>query len=238
MKNPYERLIDRELAAWEADIQKQQGALGRFAKSVQNGTRKLIPAGVEDAVTSVIARLIRALMSGASVVTVTGDTSGLTLAEREYLVMRYADRSVKTALTEGALTGAAGFLGGLDLPLLMSIQISLLSNMAKLYGYDPDAKEERLYMLLILQVAFSSRQHRLSCYRQLKEWPSGAGDIDWKTLQEEYRDSMDWAKFLQMVPLLGAPVGAAANRALMIRLRDNAMNAYRMRFLADRKEGD
>ena len=47
----------------------------------------------------------------------------------------------------------------------------------------------------------------------------------------EYRDYLDIAKLLQLLPVVGAPVGAVANHQLMKRLRDNTMNAYRMRIL-------
>ena len=53
----------------------------------------------------------------------------------------------------------------------------------------------------------------------------------------EYRDYLDTAKLLQLLPVVGAPVGAVANHQLMKRLRDNTMNAYRMRILNKRWDG-
>lgn len=56
-------------------------------------------------------------------------------------------------------------------------------------------------------------------------------NFDWKTFQQEYRDYIDIAKMLQMVPEIGAVVGAYANYKLMDKLGNTAMNAYRLRLL-------
>ncbi|MFV1458103.1 EcsC family protein, partial [Bacillus mycoides] len=41
----------------------------------------------------------------------------------------------------------------------------------------------------------------------------------------------DLAKMLQLVPIIGAPVGAYANYQLLQRLGEVTMNCYRMRLL-------
>ncbi|GAA3330059.1 hypothetical protein GCM10020331_081050 [Ectobacillus funiculus] len=60
--------------------------------------------------------------------------------------------------------------------------------------------------------------------------------MDWRKLQQEYRDYIDLAKMLQLVPVIGAPVGAYANYQLMNRLGEITMNCYRMRWLKERQE--
>jgi hypothetical protein len=45
----------------------------------------------------------------------------------------------------------------------------------------------------------------------------------------EYRDTIDVAKLFQLVPGIGAPVGAYVNHRFTYRLGTTAMNAYRMR---------
>ena len=42
--------------------------------------------------------------------------------------------------------------------------------------------------------------------------------MDWEKFQTEYRDYIDLAKMLQLVPVIGAPVGAYANYQLLQRL--------------------
>jgi hypothetical protein len=61
--------------------------------------------------------------------------------------------------------------------------------------------------------------------------PSSLELFNWREFQQEYRDYIDIAKLLQLVPGIGAVVGAYANAKLMDKLGVTAMNAYRMRIL-------
>ena len=56
-------------------------------------------------------------------------------------------------------------------------------------------------------------------------------EMDWRKFQQEYRDYIDFAKMLQLVPGIGAFVGAYANNNLLKHLGETAMNAYRLRIL-------
>ena len=49
----------------------------------------------------------------------------------------------------------------------------------------------------------------------------------------EYRDHIDLAKLLQLIPGIGAAVGALVNYKLTNRLGEFAMNAYRMRIFEE-----
>jgi hypothetical protein len=59
--------------------------------------------------------------------------------------------------------------------------------------------------------------------------PATMKEFDWRNFQQEYRDYIDLAKLLQLVPGIGAVVGAFVNHRLTERLGKNAMQAYRMR---------
>jgi hypothetical protein len=63
------------------------------------------------------------------------------------------------------------------------------------------------------------------------ELPASIDDFDWRTFQQEYRDYIDIAKLLQLIPGIGAAVGAYVNHRLTEKLGHNAMQAYRMRVL-------
>ena len=64
-----------------------------------------------------------------------------------------------------------------------------------------------------------------------KGLPENIDEFDWRKLQQEYRDYIDLAKMAQLVPVIGAPVGAVVNYRLIKKLGITAMNAYRMRLL-------
>ena len=61
--------------------------------------------------------------------------------------------------------------------------------------------------------------------------PASMEEFDWKTFQLDYRDYIDLAKLAQLIPLIGAGVGAIANYRLTEQLGRNAMNAFRLRLL-------
>ena len=62
--------------------------------------------------------------------------------------------------------------------------------------------------------------------------PATAADFDWRRFQQEYRDYIDLAKLAQLLPVVGAPVGAIVNFRLVEQLGTTARNAYRLRWFA------
>lgn len=234
--NLYEKQIDKELEAWHRDIVKSAGLLERATGSVQKKTQQLVPKKAQGAITAAVEKMTHTMLYGSGLLTVREDTAGLTLAERDYLVLSSFQAYRKTALAQGVGFGAGGILLGLaDLPVLMGIKVKFLFDCAKLYGYDPESQGERLYMLHIFQLAFSGRGHRLDVFRLLERWDDAPHPaVDWEKFQIEYRDYLDLAKLLQLLPVVGAVAGGAANNKLMHRLRENAMNCYRMRLTGRR----
>ena len=109
--------------------------------------------------------------------------------------------------------------------------------MASLYGYDVKDYRERLYILYVFQLAFSSQQRRNAIFHILEHWqsysaqlPERIDDFDWRSFQQEYRDYLDLAKMAQLLPVIGSAVGAVANYKLVAKLGETAMNCYRMRY--------
>ena len=91
-----------------------------------------------------------------------------------------------------------------------------------MYGFDTSDKEERLFILHVFQLAFSSDEHRKEIWKAIETWDTEEENhMDWEKFQTEYRDYIDLAKMLQLVPIIGAPVGAYANYQLLQRLGSN-----------------
>jgi hypothetical protein len=123
---------------------------------------------------------------------------------------------------------------------LLGIKLKLLFDIGALYGYPGEDYKERIYLLHVFQLAFSSDAHRLDVYRRISDWrtysqqlPASLDQFDWRTYQQEYRDYIDLAKLAQLLPIIGAPVGVIVNNRLVRRLGRTATNAYRMRWFDD-----
>ncbi|SHK76112.1 EcsC protein family protein [Hymenobacter psychrotolerans DSM 18569] len=231
-----------ELHAWQRRMQQPPSLLNRVARRVQARLNALLPEKLHKAITTAIKQMVRGVLFGSEYVTQKPRQQG-TLAEREETVRRRIRAYRNTAAAEGAVTGAGGFLLGLaDFPLLLSLKLKLLFDVAALYGYDARDYSERLYLLHIFQLAFSSQHTRNETYQRLATWetyrhtlPPDVHDFDWRTFQQEYRDYIDLAKMAQLVPVIGAAVGAVANYKLLEQLGDTAMNCYRLRWFAQQE---
>ena len=156
------------------------------------------------------------------------------LQEREVLMKERMEFYRKAATIEGAGTGAGGiFLGLADFPLLLSIKMKFLSECSLIHGYDPKQYEERLFLLYVFQLAFSSDSHKKEVLYIIENWEKEREklkELDWRTFQQEYRDYIDFVKMLQLIPGVGAVVGAYANYQLLDQLGEVAKFAYRIRF--------
>ena len=73
--------------------------------------------------------------------------------------LREGNRRFVASIGGGGITGAGGILLGLaDFPLLIGIKMKLLYNITALYGHDVTDYKERVYLLYIFQLAFSSQE--------------------------------------------------------------------------------
>jgi hypothetical protein len=183
--------------------------------------------------------MIRGVLFGARHTTA-DSLRNASLQTREELVLRKIDVYRKTAAVEGGITGAGGLLLGLaDFPILIGIKIKLLFDIASLYGFNVDDYKERVYILHIFELAFSSHEHRRNVYLKMTDWDEKSRSLhadihqfDWRNFQQEYRDYLDLAKMAQLIPVIGAPVGIVVNNSLIKKLGTTAMNAYRMRLVS------
>ena len=230
----YDARARAELAAWREAVLKPPSALQAAAKGLQNRITGLIPEKVHLAISKVIEQMTRGILVGSDFVTPPPRT-GLSLAEREALVRKAIEGYRNVATVEGGVAGAGGFLlAAADFPALIAIKIKLLFEIAALYGHDGAAWRERLYILSIFQLAFSSAEHRQAVYGRLTgdDQPATPADFDWRRFQQEYRDYIDLAKMAQLLPIVGAPIGAIVNYRLLEQLGTTAINAYRLRWFA------
>lgn len=235
--NDYELQVFRELSMWQRAMLRKPGYFNRISKKLQDKINKIIPEKAHAAITTAIKQMFRVVLFGSKITTASARTEG-SLELREAVVQEKIKFYKHTAAAEGGITGAGGILLGLaDFPLLLGIKIKLLFEIASAYGFDTDDYRERLYLLYIFQLAFCSDQRRKEIYLKLQDWenissglPEDIHQFDWRTFQQEYRDYIDLAKMAQLVPVIGAPVGAIVNYRLITKLGRTAINAYRLRW--------
>lgn len=233
----YEQHARKGLEQWRRDMQRKPGLFAGVSRRVQGRINSMIPEKVHAAITAAFRVVTKFLLRGSDFLTMKPLSTG-TLLQREEAARKQVDRYKYAATAEGAITGAGGILLGLaDLPLWLTIKIKMLSHIAAIYGHDTGDFRERLYIMYILSLAFSSRRHRRKVYLILANWetyvrtlPQEQDAFDWRTFQQEYRDFLDLAKLLQLVPGIGAAVGAYVNHRLTDKLGEIAINAYRMRW--------
>jgi uncharacterized protein (DUF697 family) len=228
---------------WQQKMQKKPSFTNRIAKGIQNRINNFIPEKVHKVITVTIEKMVKAVLFGAKYTTTQKLAADASFQLRESYIKQQISFYQKTATVEGAVTGAGGILMGFaEFPILIGIKMKLLFNIAALYGFNVMDYKERLYILYIFQLTYSSQQRRNEIYHLLQNWegysvllPANADEFDWRTFQQEYRDYIDLAKMAQLIPVIGAAVGAIANYQLIAQLGETAMNCYRMRMLKPRK---
>ena len=236
----YETAVRTELTRWQQAMQQPPSAFGRLSTALQRRINRIIPQRIHDVVTATIRQMTRAVLFGAEFLT-SKPAEGLSLTERDAAVAGRINFYRKAGAAEGGVAGAGGFVLALaDFPALLALKLKMLFEIAALYGYPVSDYRERVFILYVFQLAFSSQQRRQAVYRQVADWPRHSRQLpddinqfDWQTFQQEYRDYIDLAKMAQLIPGIGAAVGVVVNYRLVNQLGRTAMNAYRMRLLAE-----
>ncbi|HEY9236951.1 MULTISPECIES: EcsC family protein [Phenylobacterium] len=232
----YEAWAAAEVARWRRQMLKAPNLIDKAARGTQQRVNAIIPEKAHAAVTAVVEKMTRAILLGSNLTTAAPlEHAPLSIRDAKALGVISGYRTA--AAVEGGVAGAGGFwLALADFPALIAIKIKLLFDLAAVYGHRGSDFSERLYLLHLFQLAFSSAARRAEVFRALEDWdarahPQSLDEFDWRKFQQEYRDYIDLAKMAQLIPLIGAPVGAVVNWRLTERLGSMAMNGYRGRWL-------
>ncbi|WP_434799625.1 EcsC family protein [Terrisporobacter vanillatitrophus] len=221
---------------WKREMEKKVSLINKIASNTQKKFNSMLPRKYHEILTNSVKTMVKTVLFGYKYIT-KEPFKNLSIEEREKIAKNKINFYKKTAMAEGFATGAGGFILGMtDFPLLLSIKVKLLYDIATVYGFDVRDYKERLYILNIIQLAFSSQSHSKSVFNKMENWdeysdhlPGNIDDFDWESFQQEYRDYLDLAKLLQLMPGIGAAVGFYVNGKLLDKLGDVAINSYRMR---------
>jgi hypothetical protein len=146
------------------------------------------------------------------------------------------------ATVQGATTGIGGiFTLALDIPLLLGTSLKVLQEMALCYGYRPEEKRERLFVVKCLQFASSDIVGKKAILDELSRFddPSAQKDVmaqlqGWREVVVTYTENFGWKKLFQMVPIAGILFGAYLNRSTVQDVADAGMMLYRKRRILER----
>lgn len=243
----YEQQMAKLLIRWEKELTKPPGRLEKTSKAVQMRVNRVIPEKVHTTITTAVKGIVQTALFSMDYIPKNEPLSFLSLAMRDHKAEELISFYKKLAAAEGAGAGAGGILLGIaDFPILIGIKMKFLFELAHVYGHSTLDYRERLFILHVFQIAFSSQNKKPTLYRTIAEWaettqnlPSAASyaqHINWRQLQQEYRDTIDFRKMLQLVPGIGAVVGAWANYGLLEELGQAGMNCYRLRWLQEAKQ--
>jgi len=240
----YDQLALNEVKQWQRQMTRNPSVFNRLSKQMQTKVNSYIPEKVHAAITTAIKQMIRGVLFGAQHVT-RQPAHYTSILEADEAAQRVINNYKHAAAAEGGITGAGGILLGLaDFPIFLSIKLKMLFELAAIYGYSVKDYKERIFLLHIFQLTFSSQQHRRSVYEQMVNWnvqkqnlPEDIHEFDWRNFQQEYRDYIDLAKMAQLIPGIGAVVGFVVNYKMTQKLGSMTMNAYRLRWLEEGRWG-
>lgn len=237
--NYYEEGIRQEVKYWQMGLRKKPGVISGLPNYIQKKINSWLPEKYHQAITFIIEKMVKGIQFSTSFFN-KELASNTPLQMRESLVRERIKFYKKTAAVEGAVTGAGGIIMGLvDFAALLSLKFKMMMEIGSIYGYSIKDYRERLFLLYAFQLAFSSSKRRMEIIYLIEDWdryceklPAKVEDFDWREFQLEYRDYIDLAKLAQLIPIIGAPVGAVANYKLISHLGETVMNCYRLRYFA------
>src|SRR5690606_29416716 len=158
--NAYEERVQSELKLWRLQMNKKASLGNRLAKNVQVRLNNLIPEKAHQVITYTIEKMVNAVLFSTKFVT-SRPRIDSSFQLREAYAKQQIEFYQKTASVEGAVTGAGGILMGfVDFPAFLTIKIKLLFELASIYGFDVRDYKERLFILYVFQLTFSSQQRR------------------------------------------------------------------------------
>lgn len=158
------------------------------------------------------------------------------------VAMELRESRATFATVQGATTGIGGiFTLALDIPLLIGTSLKVLQEMSLSYGYRPEEKKERLFVVKCLQFASSDIVGKKAILAELSQFddPHAQKDViaqlqGWREVVVTYTENFGWKKLFQMVPIAGILFGAYLNRSTVKDVSEAGMMLYRKRRILER----
>lgn len=138
-----------------------------------------------------------------------------------------------------------------DLAAQLGLAARTVAATARYYGYDPQEREEQIFMMSVIQLGMATgTTAKSAAYAELSQLTQLLfRDATWAKLSEKiltkiaqqfasmFAVNLTKKKFGQFVPLAGPVIGAALSWATLDRVAAAANDAYRERFLVEKAGG-
>lgn len=146
------------------------------------------------------------------------------------------------ATVQGATTGIGGFLTlAVDIPATLAISLKTLQETAVSYGYDPNEREERIFIIKCLQFTSSDIVGKKAILQELSDYTNRSNNKQmishlqgWREVVLGYREQYSLKKLFRLVPIVGIVFGAISNRSMIEDIADAGMMLYRKRRILER----
>lgn len=168
----------------------------------------------------------------------------LPIEEMKIAVEKITKSRKKWATLQGASTGVGGiFTLSIDIPVLLSMQLKILQDIAICYGFNPNDKKERIFIIKCLQFVSADIVGKEAILKQLAEFEKDTEYVQrevisemqgWREVVFAYRDSFGWKKLFQMVPVFGIIFGAFSNRGSIEAIAEAGDMLYRKRRISEK----
>ncbi|OXG05302.1 ATPase [Flavobacterium piscis] len=165
--------------------------------------------------------------------------------------------AVGYAATEGGVTGATGIIGmAVDIPAIITLAFRTINKIGLCYGYENKSEEDNQIILSILSAAgantMKEKQLALLTLKQLEiivlkttwkkmaqkatenELTKEAGIIALKNLAKQLGINLTKRKALQVVPIIGAAVGASVNGVFINDIAWAARRVFQERWIIEK----
>lgn len=172
------------------------------------------------------------------------DLQDVPVEEMKKVSLELADKRKSAATLQGASTGIGGiFTLAIDIPAILAISLKTLQEIAIIHGYDPNDKQERVYILKCLQFSTSDYVGKEAILNELsaiseKDDQKSREVISqmqgWREVTLTFTESFGWKKLFQMVPVAGIIFGAFANRSMISDLAETGTMLYQKRRIVER----
>ena len=170
------------------------------------------------------------------------EVAGAPLVLMDEVALNLKESRATFATVQGATTGIGGiFTLAIDIPLLLGTSLKVLQEMALCYGYRPEEKRERLFVVKCLQFASSDIVWKKAILAELSRFdePTAQKDViaqlqGWREVVVTYTENFGWKKLFQLVPIAGILFGAYLNRSTVQDVAEAGRMLYRKRRILER----